>query len=176
MQPYLRQQWTNLSNLVCEGFSSCSTEILSWKGWNAKTKIWWRHTKVFYTQCEFIHSYTWAGNVAVTKLHQQPDEIFILPAHPGKQQTYVQENSCHGICCMKPMHAFVTSTCWLHRIASSLVGVLQEFLANNFADILDEVWVKNQGFVQPFRCFITATIGHHDLGHLLETQLLETDV
>ena len=32
-----------MSNLVCEGFSSCSTEILWWKCWNAKKKIWWRH-------------------------------------------------------------------------------------------------------------------------------------
>ena len=38
-----------MSNLVCEGFSSCSTEILSWKCWNAKKKIWWHHTSVLYT-------------------------------------------------------------------------------------------------------------------------------
>ena len=37
-----------MSNLVCEGFSSCSTEIWSWKFWNAKKKIWWRHTSVLY--------------------------------------------------------------------------------------------------------------------------------
>ena len=35
-----------MSNLVCEGFSSCFTEILSWKCWNAKKKIWWCHTSV----------------------------------------------------------------------------------------------------------------------------------
>ena len=35
-----------MSNFVCEGFSSCSTEIWSWKCWNAKKKIWWCHTSV----------------------------------------------------------------------------------------------------------------------------------
>ena len=33
-------------NLVFQGFSSCSTEIRSWKCRNAKMKIWWRHTSV----------------------------------------------------------------------------------------------------------------------------------
>ena len=37
-----------MSNLVYEGVSSCSTEILSWKCWNAKKKIWWSHTSVLY--------------------------------------------------------------------------------------------------------------------------------
>ena len=37
-----------MSKLVCESFSSCSTEMWSWKGFNAKMKIWWRHTSVLY--------------------------------------------------------------------------------------------------------------------------------
>ena len=43
-----------MSNLVCEGFSSCSTEIWSWKCWNAKKEIWWHHTSVLYC---FTHNY-----------------------------------------------------------------------------------------------------------------------
>ena len=42
-----------MSHLVCEGFSSCSTEILSWKCWNAQKKIWWRHTSVLYSKTSF---------------------------------------------------------------------------------------------------------------------------
>ena len=37
-----------MSNLVCGGFSSCSTEIWSWKCWNATKKKWSRHTSVLY--------------------------------------------------------------------------------------------------------------------------------
>ena len=33
---------------VCEGFWSCSTEIWSWKCWNTKKKISWRHTSVLF--------------------------------------------------------------------------------------------------------------------------------
>ena len=36
-----------MSDLVYEGFSSCSTEIWSWKCWNAKKKIWWSHTRPY---------------------------------------------------------------------------------------------------------------------------------
>ena len=45
-----------MSNLVCEGFSSCSTEILSWKWWNAKRKIWWSHTSVPYLCVIYLDS------------------------------------------------------------------------------------------------------------------------
>ena len=49
MRPYLRPPWTNSCQFWCvRVFSSCSTEILSWKYWNAKKKIWWRHTSVLY--------------------------------------------------------------------------------------------------------------------------------
>ena len=41
---------------VWEFFLSCSTEILSWKCWNAKKKIWWCHTSVLYTQFKAIHN------------------------------------------------------------------------------------------------------------------------
>ena len=34
------------------GFSSCSTEIWSWKCWNAKMTIWWRHTSVLYASLD----------------------------------------------------------------------------------------------------------------------------
>ena len=37
------------------GFSSCSYKIWLWKCWNAKTKIWWRHTSVLYTAFEEKH-------------------------------------------------------------------------------------------------------------------------
>ena len=49
MRPYLGPPWTNSCQIWCERvFSSCSTEILSWKRWNAKNKIWWRHASVLY--------------------------------------------------------------------------------------------------------------------------------
>ena len=36
--------------MVCENFSSFSTEIWSWKCWNAKMKICRRHTLLLYTK------------------------------------------------------------------------------------------------------------------------------
>ena len=45
-----------MSNLVCGGFSSCSTEIWSWKCWNANKNFWWRHTSVLYYSALLIHT------------------------------------------------------------------------------------------------------------------------
>ena len=44
--------------LMCEGFSWCSTEIWSWKCWNTKTTIWWRHTSVPFHTFELVNIWT----------------------------------------------------------------------------------------------------------------------
>ena len=57
-----------MSNFVCEGFTSCSAEILSWKCWNAKKKLWWHHTLVLYCLCD-----TW--NKQAMKTHPSSQTV-----------------------------------------------------------------------------------------------------
>ena len=50
MRSYLGPSWTNSCKIWCVGVFNhvLLKSWWSWKFWNAKTKIWWRHTSVFY--------------------------------------------------------------------------------------------------------------------------------
>ena len=43
-----------------------------------------------------------------------------------KNQQNCLQKTLSGVCCMKSVHAFITSTCWSHRIASSFAGILHD--------------------------------------------------
>ena len=55
-----------MSNLVCEGFSSCSTEIWSWKCWNAKKEnLMMSHFGALFPQTETA-PVLWGGEALST--------------------------------------------------------------------------------------------------------------
>ena len=98
--------------LVWEGFSSCSIEILSWKCWNAKKKIWWHHTSVLYrvthvTSTDLGSKVIWS-QWPLVQIFEKRVTIHILwcifvglghndpwvESHMWPQQTWGQRSSC----------------------------------------------------------------------------------
>ena len=90
------------------------------------------------------------GDVAVIKRHQRLNKIltFFFTLHIWEISKLFYAKILHGVCCMKPSHAFITSVCWSHRIASIFSIAWESFLVNNFANFLDVVGIKkNQDFI-----------------------------
>ena len=123
--------------------------------------MWWK--KDIAVGCQFQKSRWEIGDVAVMECFQQLHKILIFKTFLRliwEISQVVYKKTLLGVCCMKRARAFITTACWLHRIASSFVGVLHDsFLANDFADFRDVV--KNQDFVQSLVGFFTATSAIH---------------
>ena len=87
-----------------------------------------------------------------------------------KIDNVVYKETLSGACCVKPAHAFITSSCLSHRIALTFAGVSHDirFPVNKFADFLDVVQVTNEDFVQSLVEFGISNIsyfGKNDFWH-----------
>ena len=120
-----------MSNLVCEGFSSCSTEILSWKCWSAKKKIWWRHTSVLYwSHCP--NSVRWRGSIIY---------LYVLPETQNFKHFIMFISNCSDFYFSHPELVLSLKT------ASKSFSFLRNLRADSFVKLINRDKSMLEGFV-----------------------------